>query len=95
MSPADRAAQLKERINLTDEQAKHVEQIYQESADQMSEMRNQFDDRSQMREQMMKNREEVNNRIEEILNDDQIDLYRAFQNEQEQFRRGRRGQRQE
>jgi len=95
MNPSDRAAQLKERLNLTDEQTKNVEQIYQESADRLSEMRDQFSDRSQMREQMMKSREELNNKIEGILNNDQIELYREFQNEQEQLRRGRRGQRQE
>ena len=96
MNPEARAAQLKETLDLTDEQTNKVEQIYRESSEKMSEMRDQFgDDRSQMREQMMKSREEVNNRIEEILSDDQIELYREYQNEQEQSRRGRRGQRQE
>jgi len=96
MNPEARATQLKERLSLNDEQTKKVQQIFLESSEKMTEMREQFgDDRSQMRELMMKNREETNNKIEEILNGDQIELYRQFQQEQNQFGRQRRGQRQE
>ena len=96
MSPETRAAQLKERLNLSDEQTQKIEQIYRESSERMSQMRDQStDDRTQMREQMMRSREETNNKIEEILNQDQIDLYRQYLQEEQQNRRGRRGQTQE
>jgi len=96
MNPEDRAAQLKETLDLTDEQTEKVEQIYQESQELMSQMREQFQgDRSQMREQMMKSREEINKKIEGILYEDQIVLYHEYMEEREQFRRERRGQRQQ
>ena len=96
MSPEDRAAQLKELLDLTDDQTIKVEQVYKESQEKMSEMREQFQgDRGEMREQMMKNREEVNNKIEELLYEDQITLYREYLEEREQSRRERRGQRQQ
>ncbi len=96
MSPEDRAARLNELLDLTDEQTKKVVQIYKDSQETMSEMREQFQgDRSQMREKMMENREETTNKIEEILYDDQIELYREYQEERQQFRRDRREQRQQ
>lgn len=95
MSPEERAAQLKERLDLTDEQTKKVEQIYRESQETISKMRDQFEgDRSQMREQMMKSREELNKKIEDILYEDQINSYREYLEERQQFRRDRRDQRQ-
>jgi hypothetical protein len=98
MNPEARAAKLKETLDLTDEQSKQVEQIYQESVEKMSEMRDQFEgDRSQMREHMMKDREEINKKIEDILYEDQKVLYREYQEERQSSRRERReqGQRQE
>lgn len=95
ISPEERAAQLKERLNLTDEQTKKVEQIYRESQEKISKMRDQFEgDRSQMREKMMEQRQDINNKIEEILYEDQIGLYREYQEERQQFRRDRRQPRQ-
>lgn len=94
MTPEERAAQLKERLDLTDDQTKKVEQIYRESQEKISEMRDQFaGDRSQMRENMMEQRHEINRKIEEILYDDQIGLYREYLEERQQFRRDRRQQR--
>ena len=96
MSPEARAAQLKETLDLTDEQTKQVEQIYLESVKKMSEMRDQFEgNRSQMREHMMKDREEINNKIEDILYEDQKALYRQYQEERQSSRRERQGQRQQ
>jgi hypothetical protein len=95
ISPEERAAQLKERLNLTDEQTRKVEQIYRESQEKISKMRDQFEgDRSQMREKMMEQRQDINNKIEEILYEDQIGLYREYQEERQQFRRDRRQPRQ-
>jgi len=94
MSPEDRAARLNELLDLTDEQTKKVEQIYKESQEKMSEMREQFQgDRSQMREKMMENREETTKKIEEILYEDQITLFREYQEEREEQRQERREQR--
>jgi hypothetical protein len=95
MSPEERAAQLKERLDLTEEQTKEVEKIYTEWQEKMSEMREQFGgDREQMREQMMASRDEINKKIEDILYEDQIELYRVYQEERRNFRRERQGQRQ-
>jgi hypothetical protein len=95
MSPEERAAQLKERLDLTQEQTKEVEIIYTEWREKMSEMRDQFDgDREQMREQMMASRDEINKKIEDILYEDQIELYREYQEERRNSRRERQGQRQ-
>jgi len=95
MSPEDRAAQLKEALDLTDEQTKEIEKIYQESQEKISQMRDQFDgDRDQMREKMTVYREEINKKIEAILYEDQIERYREYQEERRQFRRDRQGQRQ-
>lgn len=95
MNPAEQATQLKERLDLTDEQTKQVEHIYQESIEKMSEIRNQSDgDRGQMREKMMEYREETNKKIEDVLHEDQIEVYREYQEERRQSRRGRQGQRQ-
>jgi F0F1-type ATP synthase membrane subunit b/b' len=95
MSPAERAAQLKETLDLSDEQTKKVEQIYEEWQKKMSELRDQYQgDRSKMREEMMKNREDLNGKIEDLLYEDQIELYREYREEREQFRRQRREQRQ-
>ena len=95
MNPVEQAAQLKERLDLTDEQTKQVEQIYQESMEKMSEIRDQSDgDRGQMREKMMVYREETNKKIEDVLHEDQIEDYREYQEERRQFRRERQGQRQ-
>ena len=94
MSPEDRAVRLNELLDLTDEQSKKVEQIYKESQETMSEMREQFQgDRSQMRKKMMENREETTKKIEEILYEDQITLFREYQEEREEQRQERRGQR--
>ena len=60
MSPAERATMLKDRLDLTDEQTKKVEKIYEEWQKKMSEMRDQFEgDREQMREQMRASRDEI------------------------------------
>ena len=94
MSPEDRAARLNELLDLTDEQSKKVEQIYKDSQEKISEMREQFQgDRSQIRKKMMENREETTKKIEEILYEDQITLFREYQEEREEQRQERRGQR--
>lgn len=95
MTPAERATMLKDRLDLTDEQTKKVKQIYEEWQEKMSEMRDQFEgDREQMREQIMASRNEINKKIEDILYEDQIELYREYQEERRQFRQERQGQRQ-
>jgi len=95
MNPQDRATELKERLDLTDDQTRKIEHIYQESMEKISEMRDQFGgDRGQMREKMIAYRDEVNKKIEDVLYEEQIDLYREFQEERRQSRRERQGQRQ-
>ena len=95
MSPEERAAQLKERLDLTDEQTKEIVKIYKESQEKMTQMRDQFGgDRDKMREKMSTYREEIEKKIEGVLYEDQIELYREYQEERRQFRRERQGQRQ-
>jgi Spy/CpxP family protein refolding chaperone len=92
MSPEQRAAQLKDALDLTSEQTKQIEQIFIESREKMLKIREDFQgDRSQMRELMMDNREEVDGRIEEILTEEQKVTYEAYKQEREERRRSRRG----
>lgn len=95
MNPQERAAELKDHLDLTDEQAKQIETILIESQNKMSEMRKNFEgDREQMRNAMMNSREEVEKKIEEILYEDQKIKYQEYRDEQQQrmrnFRRERR-----
>ncbi len=95
MSPQQRTAQLKDLLDLTNEQAKKIENILIESQKKISKMRKNFEgDREQMRDAMMNNREEVDKKIEEILYEDQITKYQEYRDEQQQrmrnFRREKR-----
>jgi Spy/CpxP family protein refolding chaperone len=92
MSPEQRAAQLKEALDLTSEQTKQIEQIFIDSQEKMAELREDSQgDRSQMREWMRESREEVDKRMGEILTAEQKAKYEKYQQDREERRRARRG----
>ncbi|MBS3944983.1 MAG: hypothetical protein KGZ42_05750 [Melioribacter sp.] len=79
--PKERAKELKERLKLDDKQTKQVEDIYAKQSEQMQGMFNSSGDREQMRDQMMKLREETNKKIEKILTGKQKAEYKKYQEE--------------
>jgi len=88
MSSEERAAQLKERLSLTDEQVKQVVEIYAESRERMAEYREKFQaDRELMRDVIRENRMETDKIIEEILTEEQKVLFKEYQDEREEQRR--------
>ena len=92
MNPEQRAAQLKEALDLNSEQTKQIEQIFIESQEKMAKMREDFEgDRSQMRQFMMESREEVDGLIKEMLTEEQKTKYEHYQQEREERRRAHRG----
>jgi len=84
-SPEERMTRLKERLDLTDEQAEHIKQIFSESNEKMRALRDSFTaDRRGAREEMMIIRRETDEKIKAILFDDQLEAYELFQEEQRQ-----------
>ena len=79
--PKERAKELKERLKLDEKQTKQVEDIFTKQSEQMQSMFSGGGDREQMRDQMMKLREETNKKIEKILNDKQKAEYKKYQEE--------------
>ena len=91
LSPAEQAQQLKEALDLSDEQTKDVEKIFSESRDEMEKLRDEFSgDRSKMRENLMENRKKVDTRVTEILTDEQKEKYAAFLEERRERMQERR-----
>jgi Skp family chaperone for outer membrane proteins len=92
MSPEQRAAQLKEALDLNSDQTKQIEQIFIESQEKMAKLREDSQgDRSQMRELMRESREEVDKRMGEVLTEEQKAKYQEYQQDREERRRSRRG----
>jgi hypothetical protein len=91
MTPQQRAAELKEQLDLTDEQTKMIENIYTESQQIMRETREKFEgDRQQMRHVMLENREKTNKLVEEVLFEDQKEKYQEILQERMEQMRERR-----
>jgi hypothetical protein len=91
MTPQQRAAELKEQLDLTDEQTKMIENIYTESQQIMRENREKFEgDRQQMRHVMLENREKTNKLVEEVLFEDQKEKYQEILQERMEQMRERR-----
>jgi Spy/CpxP family protein refolding chaperone len=89
-TPAQRAEELKERLDLTADQAKKIEKIYQDSQEKFAKLREDFSgDRSEMRESARRIMEETDTLIKEVLNEEQIEKYEQYRQE----RRERGGQR--
>jgi hypothetical protein len=94
ISPEERTEQMKERLKLTDDQAARVLTLLR-NADE--EMRKEFEshrgDREAMRNAMMTHRKETNNKIREILTEDQQKLFEEMLKESPPREPGRRGRR--
>lgn len=89
-TPAERAERLKERLALSDEQAKKAEAIFQKSQERTREgMMKRMGDREAMREFMQKQMEATDKEIERILTAEQKKKYEELKKERRQGRRGR------
>jgi len=87
MSVDDRVKMMTEQLTLTTKQADSVRAIYTEADKKRSELFNQHqDDRSAMREEMMKVMDDVDKKIEAILTADQKTKYVKMQEERRQQR---------
>lgn len=88
--PEQRVAQLKERLELNDQQVEQVRALMQEQGEQR---RAAFDeareDRDAMREKMQEMRSRMDGRMAEILNEEQLKKWHELE---QQMRRGPRGQ---
>lgn len=84
--------EMTELLDLSGKQEKQVREIMLAGFDEMAamrdEMRNGGGDREAMREKMMQMREKQNDKMKEVLSEEQWEKYDTYQKE----RRGRRGQ---
>lgn len=86
----ERVELLKDRLDLTEEQAKKLEQILVESEEKFAQLRDQFSgDRSAMRDTMRILREESDKLIEDLLNEEQKEGYEELKEERIQRMRQR------
>jgi hypothetical protein len=89
-SPQEMAKQLQEELSLTEKQTQQVEQIYVESQEEMAKIReNLGGDRNKVREMMIENREKVDQRIQEILTDEQKTKFEQYRQERDSRMRER------
>jgi len=89
-----RLEMMKERLKLSDEQLEKVRAIYKEQFAKMRELREKMmesGDRSAMRAEMRKLREETDAKILELLDDTQKAEYKKMQEEMREKMRQRRG----
>lgn len=83
-SPEERAKHLTERLKLTKDQEKKIENILRKQQEKMLKIVKQGDDfrDPSNREKMMKLREESNNEIMKLLNKDQKNEFKKITDEQ-------------
>jgi Spy/CpxP family protein refolding chaperone len=80
LSPAERAEQLKDELNLTEAQTAKVKLIFEEQHKEMRKLQQQSEDeRMAMRDSMMKNRKEADEKILALLNDKQKEAFKELQ----------------
>ncbi len=84
--------EMDETLDLSDDQEKQIREIMEENFENMAAMREDMQNSGGgfegMREQMQKVREEQDNKMKEVLSDEQWEKYQVMQEE----RRSRRGQ---
>ena len=85
--------QMKETLNLSEEQEKQLREIMIQNSEEMQQMRGNTQgagtgDREAMREQMQQMRDKQNEKMKSVLTDEQWETYQAQQEEM----RSRRGQ---
>lgn len=100
-NPIDRVlTQFGEQLNLTEEQKNELRPILEEQAQQMRAMQQEMqgadaDARSEHMEEMRAMQQETSERIEAILDAEQVEAFRALQEQQRQAMEQRRQQMQE
>ncbi|WP_321345956.1 hypothetical protein [uncultured Draconibacterium sp.] len=79
-----------ERLDLSDDQEDQVREIMEENMENMAAMREEMQNSGGgfegMREQMQKSREELDNKMKEILSEGQWEEYQVMQEERRQMR---------
>ncbi len=87
----ERLKTLKEKLELNDEQVSKIKVVLEESQDQMQELfENRAGDREEMRNKMQEIRKDSNTKIESLLNENQIEKYRKYVENERKNRRGNR-----
>lgn len=76
--PEKMIADLKEKLSLTDEQTEKVIQIFNDQREAMQSLRDEGLDREEMFEGMMKLRQQTDNKILEVLSDEQKAKYKEI-----------------
>ena len=90
LSPAELAVILKDRLDLTDEQKEQVEIILEESQIEILEFRQSFSgNRGEMRNRIRELRNAADEKITELLNDEQKLKYQEYREERMKNMRGR------
>jgi len=84
MTHEDRVKQYKERLKLTEAQTKKVDAILLKSEEKTKKMR-ESGDFENMREEMMKMRDETNNEIQKILKPAQKEEFKKMMEERKNF----------
>jgi len=90
MSHEDRMKNLNDKLNLSEVQYTQVDSILKEQTKEFQKLRDGWEeggDRDQMREKMMELRKETDDRILEVLNEEQKTEYKKYQEERSQRRR--------
>lgn len=85
-----RTKRINESLKLDDKQEKSVYNILLDSSKKMREVRSQSS-RETMRDKMKKIHEDSNKKLEEVLTKEQLEKYKAHQEERRSSMRGRRG----
>lgn len=86
--PKEQLKDLKEKLNLSEDQSKEVETILVDMTEEMKKLReDNTGSREEMFPKMMKIREDANKKIENVLNDDQKKAFKKYLEEREKQRR--------
>ena len=93
MTPKERADSLKVRLSLTDKQTEQVAKIYEEQQLDFEKVRNAAaGDREAMRAAMPKIVQKSDEKIEKLLDKEQLKKYEQFKKERAQRMQGMQGQ---
>lgn len=87
----ERTLRLADQLGLTDDQAEQIDRIHRESREKFEAMRESGGDRRAIMQEMRKFREESDKKVEAVLSDEQIKLYRKLQEERRDQMRERGG----
>lgn len=87
----ERTLRLADQLGLTDDQTAQIDRIHQESRKKFEAMRETGGDRRAIMQEMRKFREESDKKVEAVLSDEQMKLYRKLQEERRDQMRERGG----